>query len=191
VIALDYVEAFRDIKQINAIKKYLKDHSERDFLFFIMGINTGLRVNEILEIKVQDVLDEKGNVKNFYNLPAYEQQPEKQVYLNTKTKKALTDYIKASKLLDNEYLFVSPKTKKPITRQQAHRIIHQAVDALGLNGKYGASSLRKTFGFHAYKQGIALSLIQKHFHHSTPSETLKYLGITRDEGIQTIIDVNL
>lgn len=188
---MDYVEAFKDIKQINAIKKYLKNHSERDFLLFVMGINTGLKINEIREIKIKDVLDENGEVKNSYLLPASDQHPEKQVYLNGKTKNALAHYLEASGLQNDDYLFVSPKTKKPITRQQAHRIIHQAVDALGIKGKYGASSMRKTFGFHAYKQGVSLSLIQKHFNHSTPSETLKYLGITKDEGIKTIIDVNL
>ncbi|RFU63159.1 tyrosine-type recombinase/integrase [Bacillus sp. V59.32b] len=188
---MDYVEAFRDIKQINAIKKYLKNHSERDLLFFVIGINTGLRINEILEIKVCDVLDEKGSIKNFFSLPAYDHHPEKQIYLNAKAKSALSHYLETSKLQSDDYLFVSPKTKKPITRQQAHRIIHQAVDALGIDGRFGASSMRKTFGFHAYKQGVALSLIQKYYHHSTPSETLKYLGISKDEGIQTVIDVNL
>ncbi|MDQ0220359.1 site-specific integrase [Peribacillus cavernae] len=188
---MDYVEAFRDIKQIHAIKKYLKDHSERDFLFFVMGINSGLKLNEILEIKVHEVLDKNGTIKDFFLLPAYDQHPEKQIYLNAKIKNALAQYIQVSHLQSKDYLFFSPKTNKPITRQQAHRIIHQAVDALGIEGKYGASSMRKTFGFHAYKQGVSLSLIQKYFHHSTPSETLKYLGITKDEGIQTIIDVNL
>lgn len=188
---MDYVEAFRDIKQINEIKKYLKNHSERDFLFFVIGINTGLRINEILEMKVCDVVDEKGRLNQYFSLRAYDQHPEKQVYLNAKVKNALSHYLETSKLQKEDYLFISSKTKKPITRQQAHRIIHGAVDALGIEGKFGASSMRKTFGFHAYKQGVALSLIQKYYHHSTPSETLKYLGISKDEGIQTVIDVNL
>ncbi|RFU62915.1 tyrosine-type recombinase/integrase [Peribacillus glennii] len=188
---MDYVEAFRNIKDIQAIKKYLKGHSERDHLFFVLGINTGLKVNEILEMKVWEVLDEKGKIKNFYTFPAYDNHPEKEVYLNGKVKTALSSYLQASLLPREDYLFVSPKTNKPITRQQAHRIIHQAVDAIGIIGKFGVSSMRKTFGYHAYKQGVSLALIQKHFHHSTPSETLKYLGIEKEETIKTIIDVNL
>ncbi|PLT32964.1 tyrosine-type recombinase/integrase [Bacillus sp. V5-8f] len=188
---MDYVEAFKDIKQIQAIKKFLKAHSERDYLFFVLGINTGLKVNEILNLKVKDVVDEQGNIKNFCTLPAYENHPEKEVYLNGKAKNALFSYSLTSRFESEDYLFVSPKTNKPITRQQVHRIIHQAVDGLGIQGKYGVSSMRKTFGYHAYKQGVSLTLIQKHFHHATPSETLKYLGIQKDENIKTVIDVNL
>jgi site-specific recombinase XerD len=88
-------------------------------------------------------------------------------------------------------LFQSTKTKKPITRQQAYRIIHDAAVAVGIQGKIGTNSMRKTFGFHAYKRGVAISLLQKHFHHATPSETFKYLGISKDENLRTEIDVNL
>ena len=100
-------------------------------------------------------------------------------------------YIQSNQLNNEDYLFKSTKTDKPITRQQAYRIIHQAAEAIGIEGKIGTNSMRKTFGFHAYKRGIAISLLQKHFNHSTPSETLRYLGISKDEKIRTEIDVNL
>ncbi|MEH7086800.1 site-specific integrase, partial [Neobacillus drentensis] len=48
-----------------------------------------------------------------------------------------------------------------------------------------------TFGFHAFKQGVSIALLQKHFNHSTPAETLKFLGITKEDLITTQIDVNL
>ncbi|NWQ41670.1 tyrosine-type recombinase/integrase [Bacillus sp. EB106-08-02-XG196] len=186
---MEYVEALRDIKQINAIKKYLKKHSERDYFLFIFGINTGLKITEMLDIKVGDIFSNKDGVKNFYSYPHHETL--KEVYLNHKVKQALQHYVESSKLTNEDFLFKSSKTDKPITRQQAYRIIHQAATAIGIEGKIGTNSLRKTFGFHAYKRGIAISLLQKHFNHSTPSETLKYLGISKDEKIKTEIDVNL
>lgn len=88
-------------------------------------------------------------------------------------------------------IYSNPLKQKLITRQQAYRIIHDAAVAVGIEGKIGTNSMRKTFGYHAYKRGVAISLLQKHFHHATPSETRKYLGITKDEIIQTEIDVNL
>lgn len=186
---MEYVEALRDIKQINAIKKYLKKHSERDYFLFVFGINTGLKITEMLDIKVGDILSKEYGVKNFYLYPHHETL--KEVYLNHKVKQALQHYVESSKLTTEDFLFKSSKTDKPITRQQAYRIIHQAAVAIGIEGKIGTNSLRKTFGFHAYKRGIAISLLQKHFNHSTPSETLKYLGISKDEKIKTEIDVNL
>lgn len=188
---MEYVEALRDIKQINAMKRYLKKHSERDYVLFVFGINTGLKVSEILEIKVNQVLEKEGTVRNFLSLPSKDENGVREIYLNHKAKTALQHFIENKQLKGEDYLFQSAKTKKPITRQQAYRIIHHAAEAVGIQGKIGTNSMRKTFGFHAFKRGVAISLLQKHFNHSTPSETLKYLGISKDENIKTEIDVNL
>ncbi|AIM17052.1 MULTISPECIES: tyrosine-type recombinase/integrase [Neobacillus] len=188
---MEYVEALRDIKQINSMKRYLKKHSERDYVLFVFGINTGLKINELLDIKVGDVLESENCVKEFLLLTSNELKSPKEIYLNQKVKKAVLHFIEASHLNKDDYLFKSSKTQKPITRQQAYRIIHQAAEAVGIKGKIGTNSMRKTFGYHAYKRGVAISLLQKYFNHATPSETLKYLGISKDEKIRTEIDVNL
>jgi site-specific recombinase XerD len=186
---MEYVEALRDITQINSIKKILKKHSERDYVLFVFGINTGLKITEMLDIKVGDVLDKELSVKSFFEYPHHEVM--KEVYLNQKVKQAILHFVQHQQLTSEDYLFKSAKTDKPITRQQAYRIIHQAAEEAGIQGKIGTNSMRKTFGYHAYKRGIAVSLLQKHFNHSTPSETLKYLGISKDEKMRTEIDVNL
>lgn len=188
---MEYVEALRDIKDINAIKKYLKKHSERDYVLFVIGINTGLKLTEMLSLQLQDFMDISGVVNRFIIVPQKEGCPNKEVYINEQVKKAVYHYAKEKQLKQEDYLFASVKTKLPISRQQAYRIIHDAAAAVGLHGKIGTNSMRKTFGFHAYKRGVAISLLQKYFHHSTRAETLKYLGISKDELIQTEIDVNL
>ncbi|MBP3041256.1 tyrosine-type recombinase/integrase [Bacillaceae bacterium Marseille-Q3522] len=183
---MKYVEALRDIKQINAIKNYLQEHSERDYLLFVFGINTGLKISEMLTIKGKDVV-EKGYIKDFYQ----QKTSETEVYLNEQVKKALYHFIRTQDVKEEEYLFMSRKTKQPITRQQAYRVIHDAALAVGVAGKIGTNSMRKTFGYHAYKRGVAVALLQKHFHHSCPSETFRYIGIAKDEKLKTEIDVNL
>lgn len=188
---MEYVEALRDLKQINSMKRYLKKQSERDYVLFVFGINTGLKIMEMLDIKVGDVWEKEGCLRNFFLLPYKETRNAKEVYLNQKVKKVVLHYIQANQLNGDDYLFQSTKTEKPITRQQAYRIIHQAAEAVGIPGKIGTNSMRKTFGFHAYKRGVAIALLQKHFNHSTSSETLKYLGISKDEKIRSEIDVNL
>ncbi|MDM5317012.1 tyrosine-type recombinase/integrase [Fictibacillus sp. b24] len=186
---MEYVEALRDIKEINAIKRYLKKNSERDYVLFVLGINTGLKVTELLSIKVGDLISDRAVVNDYYSLPAKEGF--KEVFLNDSVKKVLFQYIHCTNLQSTDYLFLSKKTKLPITRQQAYRVIHQAAETVGITGKIGTNSMRKTFGFHAYKRGVAISLLQRHFNHSSPSETLKYLGISKDDPIRTQIDVRL
>ncbi|CUB11063.1 Tyrosine recombinase XerD [Bacillus cereus] len=188
---MEVVEALKDISQIEAMKKYLKEHSQRDYLLFVIGINTGLKITELLSMKFEDILHEDGTIKEFYSLPVKDEKFKQDIYLNTKVKEALLEYVQSIHAKRENYVFQSNKTKNSITRQQAYRVIHNAAEAVGIVGKIGTNSMRKTFGFHAYKRGIALALLQKHFHHATPSETLKYLGISKDEEFKTEIDVDL
>ncbi|KOS24954.1 integrase [Bacillus anthracis] len=188
---MEVVEALKDISQIEAMKKYLKEHSQRDYLLFVIGINTGLKITELLSMKFEDVLHEDGTVKEFYSLPVKDEKFKEAVYLNTKVKEAFLVYVQSIDVKRENYVFQSNKTTNSITRQQAYRVIHNAAEAVGIVGKIGTNSMRKTFGFHAYKRGIAIALLQKHFHHATPSETLKYLGISKGEEFKAEIDVDL
>lgn len=186
---MEYVNAIRDIGRINAIKRLLKEQSTRDYLLFVLGINTGLKIGELLSLKIQNIIDENGAVRNFLELEE-DSKKEISIFINNKVRKAISIHLSTTSPDFHDYLFKSSKTKQPITRQQAYRIINKAAKSVGIEGKIGTHSMRKTYGFHAYKKGVAISLLQKLFNHSSPSETLKYLGI-KDEHIKTEIDVNL
>lgn len=188
---MEFVEALRDVKDINAMKKMLKKHAERDYVFFVLGINTGLKLTEMLSLRVGDLLDEKEECKQFLHIEQKEGCDLKEVYVNAQVRKAVLHFVKEKNLQQEDYLFASVKTKQPISRQQAYRVIHDAAVEAGIKGKIGTNSMRKTFGYHAFKRGVAISLLQKYFHHATRSETLKYLGISKEEKIRTEIDVNL
>ncbi|WP_026694255.1 tyrosine-type recombinase/integrase [Peribacillus kribbensis] len=189
---MEFVEPFKDIQHILALKKFFKEHSQRDYLLFVMGINTGMKINELLSLKLNDILDENQNLKHFCILHNPASGITSSYPLNSKVKEALSLYLKSRDSLGEDYLFISAKTQKPISRQQAHRIIHDALDHLGIRGRFGTGSMRKTFGYFAYIKGISISIIQKCYHHSSPSETYKYLGLTKEDTDQQVfIDVNL
>ena len=80
---------------------------------------------------------------------------------------------------DEDYLFPSRKGDKPITRVQAYRILNAVADKLGLE-EIGTHTLRKTFGYHHYQQYKDVAVLQDIFNHSSPSITLRYIGITND-----------
>jgi len=71
---MEVVEALKDISQIEAMKKYLKEHSQRDYLLFVIGINTGLKITELLSMKFEEVLNEDKTVKEFYSLPVKDEK---------------------------------------------------------------------------------------------------------------------
>ena len=60
-----------------------------------------------------------------------------------------------------------------------------------VEGAIGMHTLRKTFGYWAYKQGIDIILLMKIFNHSSPSITLRYIGITQEDINNVYISLNL
>ena len=84
------------------------------------------------------------------------------------------------KLSGSDYLFKGNKNT-PISRVQAYRIIRKAADGCELSGVISPHSLRKTFGYHAWKQGTPPVLLMEIYHHSSFSITQRYLGIEQDD----------
>ncbi len=108
---MEVVEALKDISQIEAMKKYLKEHSQRDYLLFVIGINTGLKITELLSMKFEEILNEDGTVKEFYSLPVKDEKFKQDIYLNTKVKEALLEYVQSIDVKRENYVFQSNKTK--------------------------------------------------------------------------------
>ncbi len=187
---MEYVDPIRDIDKINAIKRNLQQKSPRDFLLFVIGINTGIRVSDLLSLKVGDVV-ENGQIKEFLYVTEGKEGVRKAFYINRNVRDALADYLKRGEFMEDDYLFKSKKDRLPITRQQAYRIINSAAKEVGITAKIGTHTLRKTFGYHAYKKGIAISILMEIFHHHSPAETMRYLGIDKNEKQLVKVDVNL
>ncbi|EOR25669.1 tyrosine-type recombinase/integrase [Cytobacillus oceanisediminis] len=185
---MEYVDPIKEIESINAIKEVLRKQSQRDLLLFVLGINTGIRVSDLLALKVQDVRDESG-IKEFLYLR--DSGEVKAYYLNSKVHAELESYLQEHEFKEDEFLFKSQKNNQPITRQQAYRIINKAAKLVGITGKIGMHTLRKTFGYHAYRKGIAISLLMDVYNHTSRSETLKYIGIKKQEKRLVKVDVNL
>lgn len=168
------VGAIKSKWQISQMKEFLEQHSERDYCLFVLGINTGIKLQELLHLRVNEVCSADGEIFEIISLPQYSNPP---VFLNLTIRNTLKKYINENSLIHTDYLFRSRKTNEPISRQQAYRIINSAAKEAGIDEPVGMTTLRKTFGYHAYIQGIAISLIQKRLHHASPSETLIFLGI--------------
>nr|WP_314733410.1 tyrosine-type recombinase/integrase [Anaerobacillus sp. CMMVII] len=142
----------------------------------------------MLKLKTSEILDPDSSIHEFLLLGKNETSL---FYLNDQVKKAIQVYMETVPSLSQEdYLFKSKKGENPITRQQAYRIINSVAKEVGIETKIGTHTLRKTFGYHAYRGGVAVSLLQKIFHHSSKGETMKYIGIEKDTE-PARIDVNL
>ncbi|MBC7076462.1 MAG: site-specific integrase [Syntrophomonadaceae bacterium] len=190
---MNAVEPIRDKKKIEAIKRILKSENIRNYLLFTLGINTGLRISDLLQLKVEDVVDEKGEIREFLSIREKKTGKEKKFVLNKVARNAIEEFMQDNQgVFPGQYLFASRKGKnQPITRIQAWEILNKAKRKLGIQERIGTHTLRKTFGYHAYKQGIDITLLQKIFNHSAPSITLRYIGITQDNIDEVYNTLNL
>ncbi|WP_042149857.1 tyrosine-type recombinase/integrase [Paucisalibacillus sp. EB02] len=187
---MEYVVPIKDISKINAMKNILEASSLRDFVLFVLGINTGISAQVLLNLKVEDIWDGK-KTNEFLYVHDEKTSEVRAHFLNNQVHSALDKYLGKYHLDQNDFLFKSKKNEKPITRQQAYRIINHAAKKAGIEEKVGLHSIRKTFGYHAYRKGVTISILMNMFHHNSRTETLNYIGITDEEKNQVRVDVNL
>src|SRR5690606_33716673 len=187
---MEFVDPIREVSEINAIKEVLRKQSQRDLLLFVFGINTGIKVSDLLSLRVGDVWDDSG-MKEFLYVKDVTSSTVKAYYLNNMIYSELSIYLQNQNYKESDFLFKSKKDDQPISRQQAYRIIHNAAKEVGISGKIGMHTLRKTFGYHAYLKGIAISILMDIYNHHSPSETFKYIGLNNEEKQMVKVDVNL
>ena len=187
---MEFVQPIKDVKQIETIKRLLRENL-RDYCLFVLGINAGLRISDLLRLRILDVWDE-GKPKDRISLREAKTNKYKDFPISNNAKVAIRDYLKTRTILnENEPLFLSRKNKGFLLRQQAYRILNDVAKAVGIKEKIGTHTLRKTFGYHAFNNGYDITLIQRLFNHSSPSITLRYIGITQEQMDDVYLSLDL
>ena len=168
---MNVVQPIKKLEDIQKIKKYLAK-KPRDVLLFSFGINTGLRISDILSLDVGDV---KG--RDYIEIREKKTNKYKKFSLNRFLKEEIDVFVEG--LPSEQPLFYTQKHCR-LDRAQAYRILNKAAQTVGVKERIGTHTLRKTFGYHHYKKYNDIVLLQKIFNHSLPSVTLRYIGIEQD-----------
>ena len=168
------VQPLRSAEEIQQFRQALQMSrtAERDLLLFDMGINTGLRISDLLPLKVGDV---RG--KTSVTIREKKTGKKRTVFLHMIMPEIAT-YTEGKE--EAAYLFASQRTGQPISTTQAYRILQKAADLLGRED-IGTHTLRKTFGYHYYQQTKDIGTLMVIFNHGSQSVTKRYIGIEEDE----------
>lgn len=180
------VQPLRTIKEIVDMIEALSmspNTADRNVLLFKIGISTGLRIGDIVSLRVSDV---KG--KSNFKIREGKTKKERTVYLNA-IMADIADYTENLQS-NSEYLFGSRKGDSHITTTQAYRILTGAAALLGRTD-IGTHTMRKTFGYHYYKRTHDILTLMNIFNHSDQSTTKRYIGITEEEVADTLKDFRL
>ncbi len=159
------------------MKWSLKRHcSERDYILFLIGINTGLRVSNLLQIETQTILKLKRKKRKEFKIKEGKTKKERMINLTS----IFDEVYSYSQTLESTWLFPSRKGDQPISKIQAYLQLQKAADFAGIES-IGTHTMRKTFGYWFYKQTKDVAMLQEILNHSTPQITLTYIGINKEE----------
>lgn len=191
-------EPIKDMEDINRISQYLISKKRwRDNMLFIVGINFGLRISDLLTLRFTNLINDDLAFRDRF--PIFEKKTRKSrkkkqnryITINTAVVEAVTLYLENTKDVRlSDYLFRSESNNgsnqnKPIKRQAVDAMLKGIAKDLGLGNRMATHSLRKTFAYHQMVMSgndpRKLLLLQKMFGHSTAAQTLDYIGITSEE----------
>lgn len=186
---MNVAQPIRDAEDLRNIKNYYmeSDHNKRNQLLIVMGLNTALRISDILNLKWSSVYDfERKEFKTHILLIEQKTGKKSRIFLNENIQLVLREYreelLKKRKPVRREqYLFRHTNRNIPISRSQAFRIVKEAAEECRITGVICCHSLRKTFGYHAWKQGVHPAMLMNIFNHSSYQVTKRYLGIEQED----------
>lgn len=180
---MNTVAPIRDIALVNDMQEYLKVRSPRNHLMFCMGIYTGLRISDILPLRVRDV---KGMDHIALRMEKTEQ--EIKILINRELRDIIDAYVDG--MQDYECLFASRKgLNKPITTTQAYNILREAAEAFGLKN-IGCHSMRKTFGWLLYDMTKDIVMVKESLGQSDIATTRRYIGVEQDIRDKAILSMS-
>lgn len=208
-VVIDHAgEPIKSLDDIIKVTDYLVSNKRyRDNMLFICGINFGLRVSDLLQLRFGHLIDDDFSFRRTFALlekktsSTRKCKKNRYITINESVTRAVILYLQNTPDVRlDDYMFRSESNRGcnnnlPLTRKSVERILKNIASEVGLTMHISTHSLRKTFGY----QQMAMSnndprkllLLQKIFGHSSSAITLDYIGLTREEIENAYIDLNL
>lgn len=201
-------EPIKKLEDIERICDYLLSNGQyRDYMLFVLGINFGLRVSDLLRLRFCDLINEDFTFKESFNIlekktsQTRKKKTNRFIVLNDAVMDAVEIYLSHSKDVSlSDFLFRSESNRgknsgKALDRKSVERIMKDIAKACNITTRCSTHTLRKTFGYHQMMMSgndpRKLLLLQKMFGHSSSRETLTYIGLTDEEMTEAYQHLNL
>ena len=201
-------EPIKNMDDINRVCDYLKKRKRwRDYMLFVVGINFGLRVSDLIQLRFSHLINDNLTFKDTF--PVFEkktrntrkQKKNRYLTINTAVIEAVTAYLEHTPGVSlSDYMFRSvshngSNHNKPMHRNSVDRMLKGIADDLGLNIQMSTHTLRKTFAYHqmvmSNNDPRKLLLLSKMLGHSSLAITMDYIGITGEEIEEAYRNLNL
>lgn len=189
-------QPIRDKEKLEKFRNYYKyeEKKPRNYALIVLGLNSALRISDILSLQWKDVyIKECGCYREHIDVIEKKTGKENMFALNPPAVEALELYRNTLQKYDeNRYIFCGQKNPtEALSRSQAFRIIKKAAVQCGLNNHISCHSLRKTFGYFAWKNGVPPALLMNIYNHSSYEITKRYLCIDQLEKDEVYMKISL
>lgn len=200
-------EPIKSIDDIEKVSRYLIENGKyRDNMLFILGINFGLRISDLLQLRFCTLIDENLTFRTTFPIlekktrNTRKHQRNRYISINEAVVEAVTLFLQHNECTLDDYLFKCESNRGghknvPLDRSSVDRILKKIAREVGLTERVSTHTLRKTFGYHQMVMSgndpRKLLLLQKIFGHSTSAQTLDYIGITEEEITDAYLGLNL
>ena len=188
-------QPIRDRQKLQNFSTYYKDEKPnlRNYALVVLGLNTALRISDLLHLRWNDLYDfEKLCFRDHLLIKEQKTGKRNRIAINEKAREAMEMYFNERNPAEDEFIF-SKRTNpyKPLSRSQAYRIVKDDANHTTSEEAVSCHSLRKTFGYFAWQEGVQPALLMDVFNHSSYAITKRYLGIEQDEKDLVYLNINI
>jgi integrase len=182
-------ESIRSYEEFAMIQNYFLEKDKiRDWAFWTVGVSLGLRVSDLLGLKICSILNEDFSFKKRISVVEQKTDKTNDCLITESVVDALKKYFNSINWQFGlqDYVFMSRKTKGKMFEEYGWKILSDAGKALSLTANIGSHTMRKSFANIAAcvdKSVVdmnAITKIQGLLNHSDQKVTMSYLGTFRD-----------
>ena len=168
---MKWVSPIKNELQIQKLCSELEKMDKKYLVMFLVGIGTGLQMQEILRLRVEDV---RG--KDFITSSIGMRDVRREFRIPADLKKEIDQFTEGKS--GDSFLIYGHGTRmdRPLSREQAYRVLKEAGNRVGIEDM-GAASMRKTFAWRYYQKTGDIYYIQDLMNHISPSVTYRYIGV--------------
>lgn len=170
--------------QIQELRAHLAS-KPRELALFSLQIDSMLRSSDVIKLKVEDVVDFEGKIKEELNIKQKKTRRPHIVALSPFTQIVLQNYIATEKLISTDYLFTGSKGKHIC--YETHRAFWKSwCNTLGIDAfSYATHTGRRTKAVMVYEDTKDPKLLMELLGHHDIKSTTAYMGTTKREALDT------
>lgn len=188
-------QPIKSMKELDDLKNYYLTQKPnlRNYALICTGVNTALRIGDILNLTWEDVYDfDTCTFRNHIIIRERKTGKQNVIASNKNMIYGLRLYMNSlSDVSPSYFIFSGRHAEIPLSRVQAFRIIKDACSQLHLPENISCHSLRKTFGYHAWVSGVNPAILMIIYNHSSFQVTKRYLGIDQEDKDKVFLNLNL